>query len=79
MLNLPAWVRKTPYNIIWEQNRRQQGFAHLEDDILSDIEQSPVHLTLEGDLTIMAIAFRRLPRNEQNLLNLKFERDFWLG
>lgn len=71
ILNPPAWGRKTAYNIIRERSRQQQRFVQLEESTLSEAEQVPTYLDLEGDLTIMAKAFQCLPPDDQNLLNLK--------
>jgi DNA-directed RNA polymerase specialized sigma24 family protein len=72
ILNPPAWFRKTAYNIIRERHRQQQRFVQLEENALPQTGVSLVQDgDLEGDITIMAMAFQLLSEEEQDILNRK--------
>lgn len=71
--NLPAWVRKTAYNVVRELKRDQQKAVPFEEHqhVLEADQSSISSEDLEDDLATLRMAFQLLDPQDQKLLNLK--------
>jgi DNA-directed RNA polymerase specialized sigma24 family protein len=68
---IPAWYRKTIYNIVRELKREQRKSAPFED-YMADVEPPQMLLEdLEDDLQTLHLAFRSLEAEDRQLLCLK--------
>jgi RNA polymerase sigma factor (sigma-70 family) len=72
ILNPPAWVKKTAFNIIREWSRRERRFEPLETEVADELVHPPVDPSaLSTDIIILNRAWQELDPDERRLLQLK--------
>jgi DNA-directed RNA polymerase specialized sigma24 family protein len=69
--NIPAWYRKTIYNIVRELKREQQKTDPFEDHMMEVEQPQPLLEELDDDLKTLHLALESLDDEDKQLLHLK--------